>query len=462
MFVRVVDKSMEEVDGAGGMWRRARILCTVWWRERSSVARGLVRLNSHMRKRVSIFACLKKICLGLNTVRGWVEGGMDDIVLPFKRCLKVECTLDMWNGWKKGASSGGTLVMFVGSGIDPNIYLISDASVMEARCFCDRGWRVWVFEPVFCTAMAIGGVVVKDLLLNRHTRHDRVHTELKVETLEVSDSGEITGSQEWDLKRGTVWKEDGSLGLGPWILEGMADGKINEVGSSERYWEYETIEKDDSDPQDAMISLICDIHDDNDCDNRIDNSITPLSMFISIANTQTSHCDNYLLPAIGGSLSDCPVIQYAHRLLVIEKHLGLMLKVEPGTAACKKWMTLDGGANGVHVFAISEDGSRLLGLAGATGKISLNTDCPDFKYDPDDDFSKIYCQLSPDGSKVTLSHEWGFPQTYLLGITPGLSVDIMELKDMRNLVWFPDSKQIAYLQSWRCDHELLDPGSDLE
>lgn len=99
-FVRVVDKSMEEVDGARGTWRRAGILCTVWWRERSSVARVLARLNGGMRKRVSIFASLKKICLGLNAVRGWVEGGMDDVALPFERCLKVERTLDMWNGWK--------------------------------------------------------------------------------------------------------------------------------------------------------------------------------------------------------------------------------------------------------------------------------------------------------------------------------------------------------------------------
>ncbi len=43
-----------------------------------------------MRKRVSIFASLKKIHLGLNAVRGWVEGGMDDVALPFERCLKVD------------------------------------------------------------------------------------------------------------------------------------------------------------------------------------------------------------------------------------------------------------------------------------------------------------------------------------------------------------------------------------
>ncbi len=99
-FFQVVDKLMEEVDGARGTWRCAGILCTVWWRERSSVARALTRLNGGMRKRVSIFASLKKICLGLNAVRGWVEGGMDDVVLPFERCLKVKRTLDMWNRWK--------------------------------------------------------------------------------------------------------------------------------------------------------------------------------------------------------------------------------------------------------------------------------------------------------------------------------------------------------------------------
>ncbi len=130
--------------------------------------------------------------------------------------------------------------------------------------------------------------------------------------------------------------------------------------------QYEIIERHNGDPQDAMISNV----DDNDFDNRTDNSIMPLSMFISIANTQTPfHCDNYLLRAIGSK--SCSVEQYAHGLIVVDKHSGLMLKVEPGTISCKKWMTLDGGANGVHVFAVLEDGSRLLGLTRATGKISL-------------------------------------------------------------------------------------------
>ncbi len=133
--------------------------------------------------------------------------------------------------------------------------------------------------------------------------------------------------------------------------------------------QYEIIERHDGDPQDAMIS---NVDDNNDFDDRTDNSITlslALSMFISIINTQSpSHCDNYLLHAIG---SDCAVEQYAHGVIVVDKHSGLMLKVEPGTTSCKKWMTLDGGANGVHVFAVLEDGSRLLGLTGATGKISL-------------------------------------------------------------------------------------------
>ncbi|PBK89090.1 hypothetical protein ARMGADRAFT_351832 [Armillaria gallica] len=78
-----------------------------------------------------------------------------------------------------------------------------------------------------------------------------------------------------------------------------------------------------------------------------------------------------------------------------------------------------------------------------------------YMYDPAryDDF---YCQLSPDGSKVAISgvsYGWEFSQTYLLGITPGSSVDITDLKDTRNLAWFPDSKRIAYLRSWQCDHD---------
>ncbi len=128
--------------------------------------------------------------------------------------------------------------------------------------------------------------------------------------------------------------------------------------------QYEIIERHNSDPQDA---LLLNVDDDDNCDDRTNNSNTQ-SMFISIANTQASRCDNYLLPAIG---SDCRIEQYAHGLIVVDTRSGLMLKVEPGTTGCRDWMTLDGGASGVHTFAVMEDGSRLLGLTGAAGKISL-------------------------------------------------------------------------------------------
>ncbi|KAK0421920.1 hypothetical protein EV421DRAFT_589816 [Armillaria borealis] len=134
---------------------------------------------------------------------------------------------------------------------------------------------------------------------------------------------------------------------------------------------YEIIEGHDSDPQDAMIS---NVDEDNDHDNRSDNGIMPPSicMFISIANTQTSRCDNYFLPAVQGDGGDWPVVKkYAHGLLVIEERSGLILNIEPRTSGCNKWMTLDGGTNGINSFVVMEDGSRLLGLTGAAGKISL-------------------------------------------------------------------------------------------
>ncbi|PBK59540.1 hypothetical protein ARMSODRAFT_775903 [Armillaria solidipes] len=231
--------------------------------------------------------------------------------------------------------------------------------------------------------------------------------------------------------------------------------------------QYETIERHDSNPQDAMIF---NVDDDNDCDHRTDSSNTH-SMFISIANTQTpSRCNNYLLPAIG---SDCPVKQYAHGLIVVDKHSGLILKVEPGTTGCRKWMTLDGGANGVHAFAVMEDGSRLLGLTGAAGEISLREwetstgtvcceriyDGPDFKYDRS---SKDFCcRMSPDGSKVAVSENCWLSQTHILGITSASSADITDLMGARCVTWFPDSKRIAYLRRWRCEHVLCDECCDL-
>ncbi len=134
---------------------------------------------------------------------------------------------------------------------------------------------------------------------------------------------------------------------------------------------YEIIERHDSDPQDAMIT---NVDDDNDYDNRSDSGIMPPSicMFISIANTQTSHCDNYFLPAVQGDGGAWPVVKiYAHRLLVIEEWSGLMLNIELHTGGCNKWITLDGGTNGIDNFVVMEDGSRLLGLTEAASKISL-------------------------------------------------------------------------------------------
>ncbi|SJL09130.1 uncharacterized protein ARMOST_12506 [Armillaria ostoyae] len=232
---------------------------------------------------------------------------------------------------------------------------------------------------------------------------------------------------------------------------------------------YEIIEKHDSDLQDAMISNV----EDN-----------KQSMFISIVSAQTSRCDNYLLPAIGG---DSSVVQYAHGLIVVDKRSGLMLNIEPRTPACKKWVVLADGANGVHTFAVrEEDGSRLLlGLTAAADKISLrewetstgtlcctriygrNTDHSDFGYDgPSTGFR---CLISPDGSKVAVTMVSERPaRAYILDIMSGSSVDITDLQrqrqhlqDARGVTWFPDSKRIAYFRSWQCEHGLCDECCDL-
>ncbi len=90
------------------------------------------------------------------------------------------------------------------------------------------------------------------------------------------------------------------------------------------------------------------------------------TMFISIVNTQTSHCDNYLF--LGHS---CDILQYAQGFFIVDKDLGLTLKVEPGTTAgTRKWITLDDCEN-IHRFTVMEDGSRLLGWTVATDMVSL-------------------------------------------------------------------------------------------
>ncbi len=94
-----------------------------------------------------------------------------------------------------------------------------------------------------------------------------------------------------------------------------------------------------------------------------------MTMFISIVNTQTSHCDNYLF--LGWSKHSCDIAQYAQGFFIVDKDLGSILKVEPGTAAgIKRWITLDDHEN-IHGFTVMEDGSRLLGWTVATDMILL-------------------------------------------------------------------------------------------
>ncbi len=88
-----------------------------------------------------------------------------------------------------------------------------------------------------------------------------------------------------------------------------------------------------------------------------------------------------------------------------------------------------------------------------------NIDCPDFQYGQD-----FGCRMSPDGSKVAVSlfnRRYFNLQTYILGITSGSSEDIMDLMDARKFAWFPDSKRIAYIQSWQCEHGLCGECCDL-
>ncbi|PBK59545.1 hypothetical protein ARMSODRAFT_776023 [Armillaria solidipes] len=94
------------------------------------------------------------------------------------------------------------------------------------------------------------------------------------------------------------------------------------------------------------------------------------TMFISIVNSQTSHCDNYLFP--GWSELSCDIVQYAQGFFIVDKVLGSTLKIEPGTAGHKKWITLDNRVNtSCHGFTLMEDGSRLLGWIVVTDLILL-------------------------------------------------------------------------------------------
>ncbi len=94
-----------------------------------------------------------------------------------------------------------------------------------------------------------------------------------------------------------------------------------------------------------------------------------MTIFISIVNTQTSHCDNYLF--LGWSEDSCDILQYAQGFFIVDKDLCSTFKVEPGTTAgTKKWITLDDHEN-IHGFTVMEDGSRLLGWTVATDMVLL-------------------------------------------------------------------------------------------
>ncbi|KAK0235107.1 hypothetical protein EDD85DRAFT_954627 [Armillaria nabsnona] len=195
------------------------------------------------------------------------------------------------------------------------------------------------------------------------------------------------------------------------------------------------------------------------------------TMFISIVNTQTSRCGNYLFP--GWSQHGCSVVQYAHGLFIVDKDLGSTLKIEPGTAGYKKWITLHGWVN-IHGFTVMEDGSRLLGWTAGTDTIILREwetstgtlHCfPGFNGTARDillSVERIYCQMSPDGSKVAITN--GF-QTCILGITSGSAMDnitdpIAVVENAWGFTWFPDSKKFAYLRSWKAE-KLWDGSWDL-
>ncbi len=111
----------------------------------------------------------------------------------------------------------------------------------------------------------------------------------------------------------------------------------------------------------------CDTLDDN-WGHSTDSSDNK-TMFISIVNTQTSCCNNYLF--LGWSEDSCNILQYAQGFFIVDKDLGSMFKVEPGTTAgTKKWITLDDCEN-IHGFTVMEDGCRLLGWTVATDMVLL-------------------------------------------------------------------------------------------
>lgn len=76
--------------------------------------------------------------------------------------------------------------------------------------------------------------------------------------------------------------------------------------------------------------------------------------------------------------------------------------------------------------------------------------------------SNICCQMSPDGLKVAITEKC---QTCILEIAPGSGMDITDpievVKNVYNLVWFPDSNRIAYLRGWKGENKGWDGSWDL-
>ncbi|KAK0437749.1 uncharacterized protein EV420DRAFT_1486915 [Desarmillaria tabescens] len=184
-------------------------------------------------------------------------------------------------------------------------------------------------------------------------------------------------------------------------------------------------------------------------------------VFISILNTQTSQCENYLF--LGGDAH--VVVQYAHGLFIVHENSGTIHKVElAGTqAGCKEWIVLDGWtdsahANNAYMFTVTGDGSRLLGLTtdwNKRGGFSLREWETSTGFQSDSTIFIEGIRISPDGSKVAVADRWClFGPAFIIPAPSrrGIRVPI-KVGDVKCLTWFPDSDQIVYLRRWHCGHQ---------
>ncbi|PBK89116.1 hypothetical protein ARMGADRAFT_352384 [Armillaria gallica] len=159
------------------------------------------------------------------------------------------------------------------------------------------------------------------------------------------------------------------------------------------------------------------------------------TMFISILNTQTSRCDNYLF--LGWNKGSCSVLQYRHGLFIVNTALSSALKVEPGTQAAE-WVILDGCTNMFRRFTVTEDGSRLQGWTGNKSTVLLQ--------EWETSTGSLHCEhifVSPDGSKVAINNPIG-SRMCIWEITPGSgSTDIVDplevIEDAPGIGWYRGS-----------------------